>query len=104
MKKLKLLRCSKTKRSQYGLRRKMKIFEVAEFSRFKKDKNMNWAKNWKVPIWFKKKKNSEISEFSILSYTKTENSEISEILFTLDFDTGFNSRFKNAKEMNINYF
>ena len=51
MKKLKLLRCPKTKRSRYGLR--------------------------------KKKKNSEVSEFSILPYTKIETSEISEICLFL---------------------
>ena len=32
MKKLKLLRCLKTRRSRYGLRRKMKTSEVSEFS------------------------------------------------------------------------
>ena len=77
MKKLKLLRCPKAKRSRYRLRKK--ISEVSEFrlcpitkienseisdkmslpsnsdsssnkSRFKNDKNMNWVKNRKVPI------------------------------------------------------
>ena len=68
--------------------------------RFKNDKNMNWAKRWKVSIQLKRKvKISKISEFSILTYTQIENSEISEILFTSNFDTGCNSRFKNAREI-----
>ena len=90
MKKLKLLRCPKTKRPRYGLRKKMEISEVPEFSilpytqnrklgnlrnmsfhsksessynsRFKNDKNMNWAKNWKVPIRIKRK-NKNFQDF-----------------------------------------
>ena len=101
MNKRKLLRCPKTKRSRYGLRRKMKISEVSEFSilsyaqnwklgnlgnmsllssfdssynsRFRNDKNMKLPKNWKVPIWFKRKnKISKISEFSILPDTQDQ--------------------------------
>ena len=84
---------TKIKRSQYGLKRKINISEVSEFlilpytqnrklgnlgnmsltsnsdtsyySRFKNNKNMKWAKNCKVPIWFLKEtiKISEISKF-----------------------------------------
>ena len=32
MKRLKLLRCPKTKRSRYGLRRKVKTSQISEFS------------------------------------------------------------------------
>ena len=47
----------KIKRSWYCLIKKKPVSEVSEFSisdnsRFKNDKKMNWAKNWKVPIWF----------------------------------------------------
>ena len=94
MKKLKLLRCPKTKRSQYGLRKKFS--EVSEFSilpytqirnlwnlgnmsfpsnsdssyksRFKNDKNMNWAKNRKVPIWLKRK-NKNFRGFRVFDST-----------------------------------
>ena len=46
-------------------------------SGFKNDKNMNWAKSWKAPIWLERKiRISELSEFSILHYPKIENSEI----------------------------
>ena len=41
---------------------------------------------------------SEISKLSILTYTQIENSKISEILFTSNFDTGCNSRFKTTSE------
>ena len=47
-----------------------------------------------------KMKICEISEFSILPYTQIENLEISEISFTLNYDTDYNSRFKNNKKIN----
>ena len=127
MNKRKLLRCPKTKRSRYGLRRKMKISEVSEFSilsyaqnwklgnlgnmsllssfdssynsRFRNDKNMKLPKNWKVPIWFKRK-NKRFPSFRFCPIPKIKNSEISGILLTSNFGTGCNSRFENAKEMN----
>ena len=34
----------------------------------------------------------------ILTYTQIENSKISEILFTSNFDTGCNSRFRNEEK------
>ena len=102
MKKLKLLRCPKTKRSQYGLRKKFS--EVSEFSilpytqirnlwnlgnmsfpsnsdssyksRFKNDKNMNWAKNRKVPIWYKRKNKNfrGFFDFTLHAKSKTRKS------------------------------
>ena len=99
----KLIRCPKTKRSRYGLRRKMKISEVSEFSvlpytknrklgnlenisllsnsdssynsRFKNDKNTNWAKNGKVLIRLKRKKKNfwdfQVSDFALYPRSKT---------------------------------
>ena len=106
MNKRKLLRCPKTKRSRYGLRRKMKISEVSEFSilsyaqnwklgnlgnmsllssfdssynsRFRNDKNMKLPKNWKVPIWFKRKnknfQDSRVFDFALYPRSKTQKS------------------------------
>ena len=107
MKKIKITKCSKTKWSPYGLRiTRMKISEVSEFSilsytqnrklgnlgntpllsnsdssyksRFQNNKNMSWAKNWKVPIWFKrKKKNSRdfwVFDFALYTRLKTRKS------------------------------
>ena len=126
----KLIRCPKTKRSRYGLRRKMKISEVSEFSilpytknrklgnlenisllsnsdssynsRFKNDKNTNWAKNGKVLIRLKRKKEKflRFPSFRFCPIPKIENSEMSEILFTSNLDTGCDSRFKNTKDIN----
>ena len=99
----KLIRCPKTKRSRYGLRRKMKISEVSKFtilpytknrklgnlenisllsnsdssynSRFKNDKNTNWAKNGKVLIRLKRKKKNfwdfQVSDFALYPRSKT---------------------------------
>ena len=96
MKKLKLLWCSKTKRLRYGLKRKeKKISEVSEFSilpytqnsklgnlrnmslpsnydssynsRLKNGKNINWAKNWKVPIRIKRK-NKNFGDFRVFDF------------------------------------
>ena len=44
-------------------------FDTGCNSRFKNDKKMNWDKNWKVPIWFRRKmKISEVSKFSIWNW------------------------------------
>ena len=44
-------------------------------SRFKNDKNMNWAKNRKVPIWFKRKnknfRDSRVFDFALHPVSKT---------------------------------
>ena len=47
-----------------------------------------------------KKKIPRFPSFRFWPIPKIENSEISENLFTTNFDTGCNSRFKNAKEIN----
>ena len=49
--------------------------------RFKSHKNMNWAENWKVPIWFKKKKEKSLRfpSFQFCPIPKVKNLEISEI-------------------------
>ena len=48
-------------------------------SRFKNDKNMNWAKNWKIPIWFKRKKKNfwdfRVFDFALYPRSKTEKSQ-----------------------------
>ena len=61
---------------------------------------MNWAKNWEVLIWLKRKKHKfpRFPSFRFCPAPKIENSEISEISFTLNNDTDCNSRFKNAKK------
>ena len=62
---------------------------------------MNWAKNWKIPMWFKKE-NKDFRDFRVFDFAhipKIENSEISEILFTSNFDTDCSSRFKNGWAM-----
>ena len=132
MKKLKLLRCPKTKRSRYGLRKKKKISEVSEFSilpytqnrklgdvrnmsplsnsdssynsRFKNDKNMNWARNWKVSIRIKwKNKNFgdfRVFDFDLHSRLKTRKSR--NFVYPEFWHWLCNSRFKNAKEMSRN--
>ena len=70
-------------------------------SRFENHKNMNWAENLKVPIWFKRK-NKNFWDFQVFNFAlyipKIENSEISEIFFISNFDTDCNSRFKNAQK------
>ena len=43
---------------------------------------------------------SEISKFRFCPVPRIENPEISEILFTSNFDTGCSSRYKNVKEIN----
>ena len=104
MKKIKITKCSKTKWSPYGLRiTRMKISEVSEFSilsytqnrklgslgntpllsnsdssyksRFQNNKNMSWAKNWKVPIWFKRKKKifGDFRVFDFALYLRSKN-------------------------------
>ena len=69
-------------------------------SRFKNNTNMNWAKNWKVSIWFKRKKKN-FRDFRVLDscpLPKIKNLEISEISFSSNFDNDCNSRFKNASK------
>ena len=129
MRKLKLLRCPKPKRSRHGLRiekwkfprfpsfrfcpiPKIENSEISEICLFFQILTVVITQNLKTTkIWTERKtgrfryelkekvKIYEISEFSILTYTQIENSEISEILFTSNFDTGCNSKFKNAREM-----
>ena len=48
---------------------------------------MNWTKNWKVPIWFKRK-NKNFQDFQVFDfalYPKIENSEITESFLLLKF-------------------
>ena len=69
-------------------------------SRFKNYKNINWAKNWKVPIWYKRKniKFPRFPSFWFCPIPQIENSKISEILFILNFDTGVTQGLKAAKK------
>ena len=46
---------------------------------------------------FKKGKFPRFPSFRFRPIPKIENSEISEILFTLNYDTDYNPRFKNKK-------
>ena len=47
-------------------------------SRFKNHKNMNWAENWKVPIWFKRKNKNfrdfQVFDFALYPKSKTRKS------------------------------
>ena len=47
-------------------------------SRVKNNKNMSWAKNWKVPIWFKRKKKNfgdfRVFGFALYPRSKTRKS------------------------------
>ena len=120
-KKIKLPRCPKTKRSRYRFREKKEnfrgfwVFDFAlyPFCLFFKILTVAIAQDLKTTkIWTERKTERlqyELKEkekfplfpsFRFCSIPKIENSEISEILFTSNFDTGCNSRFKNAKEMN----
>ena len=67
------------------------------YSRFKNNKNMNWAKNWKVPMWFLKEKIKipeifQVFDFTLYRRSKTRKSRKFRLLWN------FNSRFKNAKK------
>ena len=64
-------------------------FDSSYNSRFKNDKDMNWAKIWKVLIWFKKKKKfpCRLLSFRFCPIPKIENSEISEICLLLQILT-----------------
>ena len=61
-------------------------------SRFKNDKNMNWAKNRKVPIWLKRKKKNfrdfQVFDFALHPKSKTRKSR--KDLFYLIFITLLN--------------
>ena len=48
-------------------------------------------------IQIKGKKNLRFLSFQIWPISKIENLEISQILFTLNFETGCNSRFKKCQ-------
>ena len=67
--------------------------------RFKNDENMNWVKNWKIPVWFKRK-NKNFWDFQVFIFCPIPKIESSEILFTSNFNTDCSSRFKNVKEIN----
>ena len=47
-------------------------------SRFKNHKNMNWAENWKVPIWFERKNKNfrdfQVFDFGYMAKSKTRKS------------------------------
>ena len=61
-------------------------------SRFKNDRNMNWAKNRKVPIWLKRKKKNfrdfQVFDFALHPKSKTRKSR--KDLFYLIFITLLN--------------
>ena len=124
MKKLELRSCPKTKRSWYGLRKKRKFSRFLSFwfCPIPKIENLEISEIWlffqiltvvslkTTKIWMeqetesfwyklKGKKILRFLSFQIWPISKIENLKISEILFTLNFETGCNSRFKNAKEM-----
>ena len=125
MKKLELLSCPKTNRSWYGLRKKkiffsrfpsfwfcpipkienLEISEIWLFFQILTVVSLKMSKIWMEQktesFWYKlkEKKFLRFLSFQFWPIPKIENLEISEILFTLNFETGCNSRFKNAKEM-----
>ena len=63
---------------------------------------MNWAKNWKVLIWFKRKNKNfrdfRVFDFALYPRSKTRKSR--KFFFTLNYDTDYNSRFENIKKVN----
>ena len=63
---------------------------------------MNWAKNWKVLIWFKRKNKNfrdfRVFDFALYPRSKTRKSR--KFFFTLNYDTDYNSRFENTKKVN----
>ena len=121
MKKLEFLSCPKTKRSWYGLRKKRKFSRFLSFwfCPIPKIENLEISEIWlffqiltvvsleTTKIWMeqetefliqiKGKKILRFLSFQIWPISKIENLEISEILFTLNFETGCNSRFKKCQ-------
>ena len=69
-------------------------FDSSYKLRFKNNRNMNWAKNWKLPIWFKRT-NKNYRDFRVLDFALYPRSEtrkfrkfcLSQIL-TLDVTQG----------------
>ena len=61
-------------------------------SRFKNDKNMNWAKNRKVPMWLKRKKKNfrDFSVFDFALHPKSKTRKSRKDLFYLIFITLLN--------------
>ena len=63
---------------------------------------MNWAKNWKVLIWFKRKNKNfrdfRVFDFALYPRSKTRKSR--KFFFTLNYGTDYNSRFENTKKVN----
>ena len=63
---------------------------------------MNWAKNWKITIWFKRKNKNfrdfRVFDFALYPRSKTRKSR--KFFFTLNYDTDYNSRFENTKKVN----
>ena len=63
---------------------------------------MNWAKNWKVLISFKRKtknfRDFRVFDFALYPRSKTRKSR--KFFFTLNYDTDYNSRFENTKKVN----
>ena len=75
--------------------RNMSLLSISDSSyksRFKNDKNMNWAKNRKVPIWLKRKKKNfrdfQVFDFALHPKSKTRKSR--KDLFYLIFITLLN--------------
>ena len=67
-----------------------------------KAQRINWEKNLKVQVCFQKKilKISDISKFSILSYSQNRKlGIIGKRSFTSNFDNNFNLRCKNDKKL-----
>ena len=60
---------------------------------------MNWAKNWKVLIWFKRK-TKNFRDVQVFHFALYPSSEISEILLTPNYGNDYNSRFKKAIKIN----
>ena len=91
-------------------------FDSSYKLRFKNNKNMNWAKNWKVPIWFKRK-NKNFRDFRVFDFALYPRSETRKFrkfclprILTLDVTQGLktpkkwteskNKRFKYDLEQN----
>ena len=130
MKKLKLLRCPKTKRSRYGLRKKNWQFprfpsfrfypkpkiensEISEICFFLQILTVVINQDLKtIKIWTERKtegfrydlhekiKFLRFPSFRFCPTPKIENFEISEDFFISNIGNGCNSRFKNVKEIN----
>ena len=60
---------------------------------------MNWAKNWKVLIWFKRK-TKNFRDVQVFHFALYPSLEISEISLTPNYGTDYNSRFKKAIKIN----